>query len=206
MPLSALAAFWAVSMLFVLTPGADWAYAISAGSRSRMVLPAVSGMLVGHLVATILVAFGVAGLMAGIPHALSALTIVGALYLAWIGVDQLRSGSEPTGQGNTQELSPREWAVRGFYISALNPKVILLFLALLPQFAVMNASWPVPVQMIVLGAVHVLSCGLVYFAVGFGASRLLANQPGRAKRVSNISGAIMIALAFLLVARQFFGT
>ena len=121
-------------------------------------------------------------------------------------MDLLRNGSEPIGQGTAQDRSPREWVMRGFYISALNPKVILLFLALLPQFAVINASWPVPLQMIVLGVVHVLSCGFVYFAVGFGASRLLANQPRRANRVSQISGAIMIALAFLLVARQVLAT
>ena len=52
MTLSVLAAFWAVSFLFIITPGADWAYAISAGMRGRLVTPAVAGMLSGHLLAT----------------------------------------------------------------------------------------------------------------------------------------------------------
>ena len=52
MAVTTLAAFWAVSVLFVLTPGADWAYAIAAGLRHRSVLPAVGGMLTGHLLAT----------------------------------------------------------------------------------------------------------------------------------------------------------
>ena len=47
-----VAAFWAVSFLFVITPGADWAYAIAAGLRHRVVLPAVGGLVVGHLAAT----------------------------------------------------------------------------------------------------------------------------------------------------------
>lgn len=59
MSISAFAAFWAVSILFVITPGVDWAYAISAGLRGRVVVPAVGGLLTGHLVATILVAAGV---------------------------------------------------------------------------------------------------------------------------------------------------
>jgi hypothetical protein len=42
-----MAAFWAVSFLFVITPGADWAYVIAAGLRHRVVLPAVGGLLVG---------------------------------------------------------------------------------------------------------------------------------------------------------------
>lgn len=48
MAISVLTAFWAVSLLFVITPGADWAYAISAGMRGRWVMPAVAGMLSGH--------------------------------------------------------------------------------------------------------------------------------------------------------------
>ena len=46
-------------MLFVITPGVDWAYAISAGTRHRAaVVPAVTGMLAGHLTATVVVAAG----------------------------------------------------------------------------------------------------------------------------------------------------
>ena len=56
MAVTTLAAFWAVSVLFVLTPGADWAYAIAAGLRHRCLLPAVGGMLTGHLLATVVVA------------------------------------------------------------------------------------------------------------------------------------------------------
>lgn len=64
---SMLAAFWAVSLLFVITPGADWAYAISAGLNGRVVIPAVSGLLSGHLLATLVVAAGVGGLVARYP-------------------------------------------------------------------------------------------------------------------------------------------
>ncbi|PTU04584.1 lysine transporter LysE, partial [Pseudomonas sp. HMWF031] len=47
MTLSVFVAFWAVSILFVITPGADWAYAISAGLKGRVVIPAVGGLLSG---------------------------------------------------------------------------------------------------------------------------------------------------------------
>ncbi|RLU05792.1 lysine transporter LysE, partial [Pseudomonas prosekii] len=56
MTLSMFVAFWAVSILFVITPGADWAYAISAGLKGRVVMPAVAGLLSGHLIATLVVA------------------------------------------------------------------------------------------------------------------------------------------------------
>ena len=48
MAISTLAAFWAVSFLLVLVPGADWAYAIAAGLGDRSVLPAVAGLLVSR--------------------------------------------------------------------------------------------------------------------------------------------------------------
>ena len=63
------AAFWAVSMLFVITPGLDWAYIISAGIRGRVVVPAVAGLLLGHLMAIAIVAAGVGALVAGNPLA-----------------------------------------------------------------------------------------------------------------------------------------
>ncbi|MFP3821385.1 LysE family transporter, partial [Bacillus sp. SIMBA_008] len=85
----AILAFWGVSALFVITPGADWAYAISAGLQ-RKVLPAVLGLLTGHLVATLIVAAGVGTLIMSIPGALTVLTLAGSLYLVWLGVSTLR--------------------------------------------------------------------------------------------------------------------
>src|SRR5699024_9241324 len=90
MPLTSVAAFWAVSMLFVLTPGADWAYAISSGLRNRSAVPAISGMLSGHRAATIVVAAGLGLLLAGDPMILGVLTVVGALYIGWLGIGMLR--------------------------------------------------------------------------------------------------------------------
>ncbi|MDU5497484.1 MAG: LysE family translocator, partial [Acinetobacter baumannii] len=49
-------AFWSVSILFIITPGADWAYAISAGIKGKVVVPAVAGMLFGHFITILLVA------------------------------------------------------------------------------------------------------------------------------------------------------
>nr|WP_216819734.1 LysE family transporter [Zoogloea sp. LCSB751] len=93
MPVSALATFWAVSFLFVVTPGVDWAYAISAGLHGRVVVPAVTGLLIGHLLATFMVAAGVGGLVASSPSTLTALMVGGASYLLWLGVNMLRGST-----------------------------------------------------------------------------------------------------------------
>ena len=202
MPIATIAAFWGVSMLFVLTPGADWAYAITSGLRHRRLAPAVSGLLMGHLLATVVVAAGVAALLAGSPVVLAALTVAGAAYLAWLGVGMLRHPA--TVQALPEGTSGSSWrqAVKGFGISGLNPKVFLLFLALLPQFVVATATWPVGVQIMVLGLLHVVNCAVVYTGVGLGARRVLRARPSAALWVSRVSGAAMIVIGVVLVVEQ----
>jgi threonine/homoserine/homoserine lactone efflux protein len=201
MPVATIAAFWGVSMLFVLTPGVDWAYTISAGLRHRSVLPAVGGLLTGHLLATLVVAAGVAALLAGAPTVLAVLTVAGAIYLLWLGSGMLRRPAD-VHAGPDSGGSRWRQAVKGFGISGLNPKVFLLFLALLPQFVVATATWPVPAQIVVLGLVHVANCAVVYTGVGFGARRALRARPTAARWVSRISGAAMITIGAVLLGEQ----
>jgi LysE type translocator len=127
-------AFWAVSFLLVITPGADWAYAIAAGLRHRTVLPAVGGLLAGHLAATAVVAAGVAALVARSPLVMTALTVAGAVYLVWLGIGTLAHPSAPQAATERATDSWARQAAKGAGVSGLNPKVFLLFLALLPQF------------------------------------------------------------------------
>jgi len=197
-----VAAFWAVSFLFVVTPGADWAYAIAAGLRHRVVLPAVGGLLAGRLAATAVVAAGVGALLARAPLLLSVLTALGAVYLVWLGIGMLARPALP--QAGVDE-TPRSWlrqAAKGAGISGLNPKVFLLFLALLPQFTDPNAAWPLALQIVVLGLVHVTSCAVVYTGAGTGARRVLRARPAAALAVTRCSGAAMIVIGAVLVGEK----
>ena len=195
-------AFWAVSFLFVVTPGADWAYAIAAGLRHRVVLPAVGGLLAGHLAATAVVAAGVGALVARSPLLLTLLTAAGAVYLVWLGTGTLARPAVPHAGADE---APRSWlrqAAKGAGISVLNPKVFLLFLALLPQFTDTNAVWPLPAQIVVLGLVHVTSCAVVYTGVGTGARRVLRARPAAARAVTRFSGAAMIVIGVVLLGES----
>lgn len=207
MPLHAFVAFWAVSFLFVITPGADWAYAICAGLKGRAVVPAVAGLLGGHVIATLIVAAGVGGLFASNPVAMTVLSVAGAGYLLWLGINMLLKPSLPHADMPHAEtvqppLSRQRWALKGMCVSGLNPKVFLLFLALLPQFTDAAAPWPVPLQIVALGLVHAASCGLVYLLVGFGSQVVLATRPAAACWVSRMSGACMVIIAAVLLVEQ----
>lgn len=202
MSATSFAAFWGVSFLFVITPGADWAYAISAGLRGRVVVPAVTGLLFGHLLATVIVAIGVGAFVASRPMILSGLTAAGAFYLLWLGINMLFHPSQPRLGEIHESDSWARWAAKGAGISGLNPKVFLLFLALLPQFTDPAASWSVPAQIVALGLVHVASCGVIYLLVGYSSQQLLQSRPRAAVIVSRISGAAMMTIAAILFAEQ----
>ncbi len=205
MPVELLAAFWAVSMLFVLTPGADWAYSISAGLSQRGIIPAVTGLLLGHLAATLLVAAGVAALVASVHMAMTVLTVIGAAYLVWLGYGMLTAPASSLSPKTSKEQGQKtllNWVVRGFCISGLNPKVFLLFLALLPQFTSPRGTWPISLQIMALGWVHICNCGAIYLLVGFGARAVISSRPQAAVLVSRFSGVAMIVIAALLVAEQ----
>lgn len=201
MQFESLAAFWVLSLLFVITPGADWAYAISAGLRGRVV-PAVGGLLSGHLMATVIVAAGVGTLLASVPLALTVLTVAGAAYLVWLGIGTVRTPAAPVAGADDEAGSWWRWAVNGAGVSGLNPKVFLLFLALLPQFTHSDASWPLSWQIFMLGLVHTASCAVVYAVVGVGAKTVLRARPRAARVVTGFSGAAMIGIGALLLVEQ----
>ncbi|MET9902201.1 LysE family translocator [Streptomyces sp. NPDC006446] len=202
MDTTTVAAFLAVDLLLVFTPGADWAYAISAGLRERSVVPAVAGLIAGYAGYTLLAVAGLVVIVASSPTVLTALTVTGAVYLMWLGSGVLRRPSALTASAQSMDASRRQIALRGAGISGLNPKALLLYFSLFPQFIDSAASWPVAAQTGLLGTLHMTACALVYLAVGVLARTVLKTRPSAARAVTRVSGAMMIAIGgFLLVER-----
>jgi len=198
-----LTAFWFLSFSLVLTPGADWAYAISAGMREKAIAPAVAGMLSGYLMITLVVAAGVGALVASDPTILAGLTVLGAGYLLWLGFHILAHPSVPSAGEQQTSSTWLGWAARGFVVSGMNPKAILLFLALLPQFTTRDGAWSIPAQITAMGLVQIANCAVVYSLVGLASKIVLRTRPAAARRVSQFSGTAMIVIAIGLLAGQF---
>lgn len=195
-------AFLAVDLVLVLTPGADWAYAIAAGVRGRFVLPAVAGLVAGYAGYTLLAVAGLAVVVASSKGLFTALTVAGAAYLVWLGSGVLARPAAP-GAAETVAASPGRVVLKGVGISGLNPKAMLLFVSLFPQFIDPGAAWPVAAQTALFGALHMASCAAVYLVVGVSARVVLATRPGVAQVVSRISGALMIGIGAVLLLTQF---
>ena len=202
MAVSSIAAFWAVAALLIAVPGADWAYVIGTVLSGRPVLLAVSGIVIGYAGITIVVAAGVGALVAGTTASLTALTVAGGLYLVWLGVRALLRPGGHGVAGATAARSDRATVLRGIGVSGLNPKGLLVFLAVLPQFATPRGTWPLAVQLGVLGVVFTLTCGVFYLSMGSAARRILEGRPALSRVIARGSGAAMIVIGLLLLAEH----
>uniref|UniRef100_A0AAU3HPP8 LysE family translocator n=1 Tax=Streptomyces sp. NBC_01393 TaxID=2903851 RepID=A0AAU3HPP8_9ACTN len=205
MDTTTVAAFLAVDLLLVFTPGADWAYAISAGLRERSVLPAVAGLIAGYAGYTLLAVAGLVVIVANSAALLTALTVAGAAYLMWLGLNVLRQPTALTASAQTMDASRWQIALKGAGISGLNPKALLLYFSLFPQFIDSAASWPVAAQTGLLGTLHMTACALVYLAVGVLARTVLKTRPSAARAVTRVSGAMMIVIGGFLLAERLVG-
>jgi len=212
MAASTIAAFWGIALLLIIVPGPDWAFVLSSGLTSRSVLPAVGGLVLGYSAITVVVAAGVGAIVARSPGLLTGLIITGGLYLMWHGIRTFARPAALPGRagpaGPASSVSPSRVSTehgtlaRGMGVSALNPKGLLLFLALLPQFTSPNASWPVPAQLAALGLVFMLSCGTFYLCLGSFARNVLFARPAAAHMIIRLSGMAMAVVGAVLLAER----
>jgi threonine/homoserine/homoserine lactone efflux protein len=208
-------AFLVVAGALACTPGVDWAYSIAAGLKQRSFVPAVAGLCSGYVLHTVLMVAGLAALLAGAPGVLGWLTVAGAAYLLWLGFGTIRSwrgatfgpgaasasGANPADSKQAESNQFRTF-LQGVGTSGINPKGLLFFVALVPQFVSPEASLPVPVQSGLLGLTFVLLAGVVYTCVALLSRKLLHSRPGAARRVTLASGIIMVALGTVLLSEQ----
>ena len=197
-------AFVLVAAALACTPGVDWAYSIAAGLRQRSFVPAVAGLCGGYVLHTVLLVAGLAAVLTGAPGVLGWITLAGAAYLMWLGVSTLRSwrAASFTADGGGGGGTGLRTFLQGMGTSGINPKGLLFYVALVPQFVSADASLPVPVQSGLLGMTFVLLAGLVYTAVALLSRTLLQTRPGAARTVTLVSGIIMVVLALVLLAEQ----
>ena len=202
MAASSVVAFWAVASLLIIVPGADWAFVLSSGLRGGTVVPAVGGIVLGYAGVTVVVAAGVGTLVARSPAFLTGLTVVGGLYLMWHGARTFARSAAPGAPSGAAGSTNRGVLARGMGVSALNPKGLLVFLALLPQFADPHGSWPLAAQLGLLGLVFMLTCAVFYLCLGSFARRVLNARPATAPVITRFSGAAMTVVGALLLAER----
>ena len=199
-------AFLVAAVLITLAPGPDNLMVLSLGmARGRR--PGVAfglGCALGCVNHTALAALGIGALIAASSWAFGLLRLAGGLYLIWLGVQALRSagGARPAATAPAENAG-RLFA-RGLIANAINPKVVLFFLAFLPQF-VDGQRGHVAWQIAQLGLLFTLQAALIFAAIGWCAGsvgRRLSRNPGLGAWLDRLAGGIFVLLgAKLMVGR-----
>lgn len=181
--LETLLVFAALSLGLAVTPGPNMLYLVSRslaqGTRAGMV--SLIGCQAGSLAIMLCAAAGITAALLAVPYAWDALRLGGAAYLMWLAWQCVRPGGEPLFAPRALPAEPdgRLFAV-GFATAALNPKVALFYVAVLPPF-LDPARGNVFVQAAILGAVQIGLCTAFDAVLVRGASataRFLGSNPG----------------------------
>jgi len=196
---SALAAFVLASFILVVVPGPSVLFVISRGvalGRKAAVLT-VLGNEIGLFLQVLLVAAGIGSLVERSVVAYEVLRVAGAVYIVHLGVQAVRHRrSLSTVLDVTATRSSRHIVREGFIVGITNPKAIVFFTAVLPQFVDPDGA-AVPLQMVLLGLISVTVAFLSDSAWGVlaGTARAwLSGAPHRLERLGGAGGLMMIGL------------
>ena len=176
-----LLVFAALSLGLAATPGPNMLYivtrSLAQGTTAGMV--SLIGCQFGSLFIMVLATLGITAALFAVPYAYDVLRLGGAAYLAFLAWQCLRPGAHPI---FAPRALPPEPAARlftvGFLTAALNPKVALFYVAVLPPF--IDPAGDVLLQGLILGTTQIIVCiafdALLVWGAG-GVSRFLATRP-----------------------------
>jgi threonine/homoserine/homoserine lactone efflux protein len=191
-------AFLVASILFIQVPGPSLLFtigrALTVGRREALL--SVVGNAIGVTAQVALVAIGLGAVVAASATAYTAIKLLGAAYVVWLGLQAIRHRADARLAMESAAPVRRGHPVRiGFTVGATNPKTIVFFVAFLPQFT--DPTGAVGLQTMLLGLVFgvlaMISDGA--WAVAAGTARTwFARRPSRLDNLSAAGGTMMIGL------------
>ncbi|MFC0037257.1 LysE family translocator [Actinomadura rayongensis] len=201
--MTAVLGVMAVGLGLVLTPGPNMVYLVSRSvAQGRTAgLVSLGGVAAGFAVYVVAVAAGLGTVFTLVPAVHTAVKLAGAAYLLWLAWKAVRpGGTSPFDTGAPASDPPRRLFTMGLVTNLLNPKIAVLYVSLLPQFAD-PARGPVAAQLLVLGLAHVAVAvavnGLIVLGAG-GVAGFLARRPGWRRAQRYVLGTALAGLALAL--------
>ena len=199
-PFELLLTFFVTTALFAFMPGPAVIYTLARtiASGQKAGLMAVLGIHLGCYVHIFAAAAGLSVLFHAVPALYLAVKLAGAAYLIWLGIGLIRSRPDQSDLVFTTLSQPKGNALgQSAVVEILNPKTALFFVAFLPQFVDASASFPVWLQLTILGFFVNLMfsfADLIYMAfAGVFIERL--KKSNRAQRLAQkIGGTFLVGL------------
>lgn len=195
-------AYIVLAAALAFSPGPDVMFVVANSMRHKAkgAIASALGIGAGSFLHAILAAAGVSAVIAASPVAFEIMKIAGALYLAWLGIQAIRSFLRNSGSANltqkVQEVSAWQVFLRGFLTNILNPKVIVFYLALLPQFVSVELGH-VGLQVFLLGCIHNVIGLSFLIVVGLAAGKASGwiATTGVGRWLDGIAGVFFLGLA-----------
>jgi len=202
-PGPSLLAFALASVALIVIPGPSVLFVIGrslALGRAGGLL-SVLGNALGMLPLVIAVALGIGALVAQSVVVFTVIKLVGAAYLVYLGVQAIRHRRH-TAVTHEEQPTRSRWRIlaEGFLVGLTNPKSLVFFVAVLPQFVDYGAGG-IPLQMFELGVVFLLLALLFdsVWALAAGTARQwFGRSPKRVERLGAAGGVMMIGLGGVL--------
>jgi len=195
---------WLLYVVTVLalmsTPGPSQLLMLSnsaAHGFQRSLLTA-GGDLTANALQTLAAWFGVAALIVSSQYALTVIKWGGVLYLLWLGIRMIRKANITANDaGPAKTASLKSLWFQGFITSASNPKAIVFFAALFPQF--IDATQPFWIQFFILSATYLIVDGIFLSTYGASAGWIASRLRGASRNwLDRAGGGFMIGAAILL--------
>jgi len=194
MPTHLLISFALLSLGMALTPGPNMVYLISRsicqGRKAGFI--SLAGVAAGFLFYLLCAAFGITAILFAVPFAYDLLRFGGAAYLLFLAWQALKPGGQSPFQLRELPLhSGRKLFLMGLLTNMLNPKIALLYLALLPQFIDPNGPSILAQS---------LQLGLIQVGISITINALITLAAG------SIAGFLAVRPRWLLIQRWLMGT
>ena len=203
MELTSFFAFLSASVLLTLAPGPDILYllatSLSSGWRSGALL--ALGLCSGLIFHTLLVAGGVAAIIQASPFLFHLLKYAGAAYLLYLAYGSLRAGGSLPLAATAAVKPAGSLYRRGLIMNILNPKVLIFFLAFLPQF-IDSRQDNVTGQILLLGFIFGLQAYGIFLALSFLSTfvrQKILTLPNFPRLMNRIQATTLLAISLLLL-------
>ncbi|MCP4619849.1 MAG: LysE family translocator [Bradyrhizobium sp.] len=197
---ASLIGFALVALGIALTPGPNMIYVISRSLTQGVEAGIISlgGVALGFVFYLLCAALGITALLLAVPYAYDALRFAGAAYLLWLAWQALKpGGTSPFQVKKLRPDGPCKLFAMGLLTNLLNPKIAMLYLALLPQF-IDPAAGSVLTQSIALGSIQIVIGVSVNAMVAFTAGSIalfLGTRPTWLLVQRWLMGTVMAGLA-----------
>jgi threonine/homoserine/homoserine lactone efflux protein len=205
LPTRHLPEFLLTVYVIILIPGPSVLFVVSRGVSvgRRAALATVVGNASGFALQLVLVSVGVGAIVADSDAVFTILKLIGAAYLVFLGVRNIRDRKALASIFNPAAVAPRSLrrTVReGFFVGATNPKGIIVFTAVLPQFIDRSAGH-VTLQLVTLGAICIVIALLsdgAWAMVSGTARDWLGSSSRRLEWLTATGGAMLVGLGVAL--------